>query len=219
LAAETRSGFSLLIRRSLIIEKSLLDFYINLRKYLRYCWRMFLAPRSPPLNYLDELRPAFVAHLADRLNNMIWAETQIYADRVGIKAPLKTHSAILFLLRQGPASLSEIARTDGQSHQLLTSRIDPLERLGLVERFVDPRDARRSPYRLTKAGLNEAKRIEAAIAVKAQAMRNLFKEMDMDLIAILEDAIERLRIKPLGQRLVEVQPEGTIHHVHKQKRA
>ena len=98
--------------------------------------------RSPPLNYLDELRPAFVAHLADRLNNMIWAETQIYADRAGIIAPLKTHSAILFLLRQGPASLSEIARTDGQSHQLLASRIDPLEKLRLVERFIDPKDTR-----------------------------------------------------------------------------
>lgn len=172
-----------------------------------------------PLNYLDELRPAFVAHLADRLNNMIWTETQIYADRVGIKAPLKTHSAILFLLRQGPASLSEIARIDGQSHQLLASRIDPLERLGLIERFVDPKDARRSPYRLTKAGREEAKRVEVAITVKAKAMRLLFKEMDRDLIAIMEEAIERLRIKPLGQRLVEMQPERMSPHVRKQKRA
>jgi DNA-binding MarR family transcriptional regulator len=156
------------------------------------------------LNYLDELRPAFVAHLADRLNQMIWTETQIYADRVGIRAPLKTHSAILFLLRQGPASLSEIARTDGQSHQLLASRMDPLERMGLIERFEDPKDARRSPYRLTKAGREEAKRVESALAVKAEAMRRLFAEMDQDLIAVLEAAIEHLRVKPLGQRLQEL---------------
>jgi DNA-binding MarR family transcriptional regulator len=159
---------------------------------------------QPPLKYLDELRPAFVAHLADRLNQMIWTETQIYADRVGIRAPLKTHSAILFLLRQGPASLSEIARTDGQSHQLLASRMDPLERMGLIERFEDPKDARRSPYRLTKAGREEAKRVEAALAVKAEAMRRLFAEMDQDLITVLEAAIEHLRVKPLGQRLQEL---------------
>ena len=174
---------------------------------------------TSPLSYLDELRPAFVAHLADRLNGMIWSETQIYADRMGVTAPLKTHSALLFLLRKGPASLAEIARMDGQSHQLLTSRIDPLERLGFVERFADPEDARRMPYRLTKAGREEAKRIEAAITVKAEAMRQLFAETGHDLIAILEDAIERLRIKPLGRRLVEIQPEPKADNVHKQKRA
>jgi DNA-binding MarR family transcriptional regulator len=173
--------------------------------------------QSPPLNYLDELRPAFVAHLADRLNAMIWAETQIYADRIGIKAPLKTHSALLFLLRQGPASLSEIARTDGQSHQLLASRIDPLERMGLIERFVDAKDARRTPYRLTKAGREEAKRVEAAVAVKAEAMRRLFAELDQDLIAVLDAAIEHLRVKPLGQRIQELASVETGRSQKKRK--
>ena len=178
-----------------------------------------MAGQSPPLAYLDELRPAFVAHLADRLNNMIWTETQIYAHRAGIRAPLKTHSALLFLLRHGPASLSEIARTDGQSHQLLASRFDPLERGGLVERCVDPKDARRNPYRLTRSGREEARRVEAAIAVKAEAMRRLFVEMDQDLIAILEDALERLRVKPLGQRIVKVQTERKTDRVRERKRA
>jgi DNA-binding MarR family transcriptional regulator len=172
-----------------------------------------------PLSYLGDLRPAFVAHLADRLNQVIWSETQIYADRVGIRAPLKTHSALLFLLQQGPASLSEIARVDGQSHQLLASRVDPLERMGFVERFADPKDARRNPYRLTKTGREEARRVEAAIAVKSEAMRRLFAEMDQDLIAVLEDALERLRAKPLGQRIVEVQTEGNTGHVRQRKRA
>ncbi|HEY3638174.1 MAG TPA: MarR family transcriptional regulator [Rhizomicrobium sp.] len=174
---------------------------------------------QPPLAYLGELRPAFVAHLADRLNNVIWGETQIYSDRMGIKAPLKSHSAILFLLRHGPASLSEIARLDGQSHQLLASRFDPLERMGFIERFTDPNDARRTPYRLTKAGREQARRIEAAITAKAEAMRRLFKEMDMDLIAVLEDALERLRVRPLGQRILEAQTEGKTGHVRKRKTA
>jgi DNA-binding MarR family transcriptional regulator len=190
-----------------------------LRKLLRNILETEMAGRLPPLDYLEELRPAFVAHLADRLNTMIWTETQIYADRLGIRAPLKTHSAILFLLRRGPASLSEIARTDGQSHQLLASRFDPLERIGLVERVVDPKDARRNPYRLTRAGRDEARRVESAIAVKAEAMQRLFKEMNLDLIAVLEDAVERLRVKPLGQRIVEAQTEGKTDRVRERKRA
>jgi MarR family transcriptional regulator, organic hydroperoxide resistance regulator len=176
-----------------------------------------MAGPLPPLAYLGELRPAFVAHLADRLNDAIWTETQVYADRVGIKAPLKAHSALLFLLRHGPASLSEIARIDGQSHQLLASRFEPLEKMGLVERFADPNDARRSPYRLTRVGREEAKRVEAAVSVKAEAMRRLFAEMDQDLIDVLEDALERLRAKPLGQRILEA--EGKTGRVRERIRA
>ena len=160
-----------------------------------------------PLNYLDDLRPAFVAHLADRLNTVICAETQAYADRVGIHAPVKSHSAILFLHKRGPASLSEIARSDGQSHQLLAARLDPLERLGLIERVADPQDGRRRPYRLTRAGREEAKRVEAAVMLEAEAMRRLFKEMDQDLIASLEEAMECLRVRPLEERIREVESE------------
>jgi len=163
---------------------------------------------STPLNYLDELRPAFVAHLADRLNNVICAEAQVYADRAGIRAPVKSHSAILFLYKRGPASLSEIARSDGQSHQLLAARLDPLEELGFIERFEDPKDGRRRPYRLTRAGREEAKRVEAAAVLMAEAMRRLFKEMDEDLIAILEEAIERLRVKSFGERIRESESGG-----------
>lgn len=165
--------------------------------------------QSAPLHYLDELRPAFVAHIADRLNNVICEETQAYADRIGIRTPVKSHSAILFLHKRGPASLSEIARCDGQSHQLLAARLDPLESLGLIERFEDPEDRRRRPYRLTRSGREEAKRVEAAAVVGAEAMRRLFQEIDEDLIAALEKAIERLRVQPFGERMREVEAGGT----------
>ncbi|MCB1635557.1 MAG: hypothetical protein KDI51_13260, partial [Xanthomonadales bacterium] len=82
------------------------------------------------LNFLGDLRPGFVAHLGERLVEAICAETQRFADSAGILAPVKTHSALLYLLIQGPASLVEIARSDGQSHQLVASRLAPLEKLG-----------------------------------------------------------------------------------------
>jgi DNA-binding MarR family transcriptional regulator len=165
-----------------------------------------LTPLFPPLSYLGDLRPAFVANFALRLVDAICEETQAHADRLGILAPSRTHSAILFLHRRGPATLSEIARIDGQSHQLVSARFAPLEQLGLIERFDDPMDGRRKPYRLTRTGRADAKLIEAATVREAEAMQRLFEEMGQDLIAVLEEAIERLRIKPLSKRLLELAP-------------
>lgn len=156
-----------------------------------------------PLAFLGGLRPAFVAHLADRLNDQICRESAALAAGRGIVAPERTHSAMLFLATNGPATLAEMARTDGQSHQLLAARLAPLERLRLVERFDDPADARRRPYRLTALGRADARRIEEFIRALAQAMEDMFRETGVDLIAALEDAIERLRRRPLAERCRE----------------
>jgi len=144
---------------------------------------------SAPLSFLGDLRPGFVAHLAERLVDAICAETQRFADAAGIVAPVKTHSALLYLLIRGPASLVEIARSDGQSHQLVASRLAPLEALGLVERMADPDDLRRKPYRLTEAGRDEAAKVRAAIAAHAAAQRELARETGLDLVALLDRAL------------------------------
>ena len=154
-----------------------------------------------PLGFLDDLRPAFVAHLAERLSEQICAETQAVATRHGVVAPVRSHSTMLFLLRRGPATIAEMARTDGQSHQLLASRIAPIERAGLIERFDDPADARRRPYRLTKSGRAEAEAIAADTRRTAAAMEQVFTEIGVDLIAAIEQAAERLRRHPLADRI------------------
>ena len=160
---------------------------------------------TPPLAFLGALRPAFVAHLADRLNDQICRETANLAATRDIVAPGKTHSVMLFLAGNGSATLAEIARTDGQSHQLLAARLAPLEKLKLIERFDDPQDGRRRPYRLTARGRADVVRIEAFIGQVAAAMSDLFDEIDADLIAVLEQAIERLHRRPLTARLREAE--------------
>jgi DNA-binding MarR family transcriptional regulator len=153
------------------------------------------------LEFLGDLRPAFVAHLAERMTEALCASTQMLADEAGYNAPVRTHSILLYLLDQRTATLTEMARTDGQSHQLLASRLKPLENLGLIERSVDPNDARRRPYRLTPAGRAEAAAIRADIGAHARAMDELFAETGVNLVEVLDDALEALRVRPLRERV------------------
>jgi DNA-binding MarR family transcriptional regulator len=153
------------------------------------------------LEFLGDMRPAFVAHLAERLTDALCISTQSLADAAGLQAPIRTHSVLLFLLERGPASLTEMARSDGQSHQLLASRLKPLEKHGLIERLMDPTDARRHPYKLTQSGQAEALIVRAAIGEHARAMNDLFAETGVDLLAALDDALEALRIRPLQDRM------------------
>ena len=152
------------------------------------------------LGFLGDLRHAFVAHLADRLSAQICTETAaMFAER-GIEAPVRSASVLLFLLNAGPATLAEMARNDGQSHQLLATRLAPLEAMGLVARLVDPADARRRPYVVTERGAAEARRVEATCAEIASAMENLFGELEVNLVEILDCAMEALRRVPIEAR-------------------
>lgn len=155
------------------------------------------------LEFLGELRPAFVAHLAERLTEALCVSAQELADAAGLKAPSRTHSVLLFLLDNGPASLVEMARTDGQSHQLLSTRLKPLEALGLITRSADPNDARRRPYALTRSGRSQAIAVRAAIGAHARAMEGLFAETGVNLIEVLDGALEALRRKSLLDRVGE----------------
>jgi DNA-binding MarR family transcriptional regulator len=155
------------------------------------------------LEFLGDMRPAFLAHLAERLTDALCTSSEALADAAGLKAPIRTHSVLLFLLEHEPASLTEIARSDGQSHQLLASRLKPLERLGLIERQADPNDARRHPYSLTQAGKAEALTVRATLGEHACAMNDLFAETGVDLVAALDGALEALRIRPLPDRITK----------------
>ena len=156
------------------------------------------------LDFLGELRPAFAAHLTERMTEALCTSTQTLADRAGYKAPVRTHSVLLYLLEQESVTLTEMARTDGQSHQLLASRLKPLEKLGLIRRSPDPLDRRRHPYRLAPAGKEGATAIRADIVAHARAMEELFKETGVNLVEVLDEAPEALRLKPFHER-VEVQ--------------
>lgn len=156
---------------------------------------------TAPLSFLENLRPAFVAHFAERLADAVCRETQAFADSIGLVAPVRTHSALMFLLFRGPASLVEIAQFDGQSRQLVAARLAPLEQLGLIERFQDDSDRRRHPFRLTARGRVEARKVQAALHAHAEVQRSLAAESGVDLVALLERAEAQVRQVQLSDRI------------------
>ncbi|MFN3511845.1 MAG: MarR family winged helix-turn-helix transcriptional regulator [Phenylobacterium sp.] len=158
---------------------------------------------EPALGFLGARRSAFVAHLATRLSDLICEDTAPLAASRGIVTPVRSHSAVLFLAERGPATLTEMAQTDGQSHQLLASRLLPLERLGLIERTEDPQDGRRKPYRLTAAGRREAARIQSLTRDLSRAVEQLGKELGVDLVGALDQALAALQHQPLSRRVGE----------------
>jgi DNA-binding MarR family transcriptional regulator len=90
---------------------------------------------------------------------------------------------VVFGLRRGPMTLSELAEHIGADAPYTTTIVDKLEAQGLVERTPHPDDRRRKLVRLTPAG-EEA--VAAADAAWRRPPRDLVALPDQDLEALAE---------------------------------
>lgn len=148
-------------------------------------------------SYATDLRPAFLAHMADRLDRLICGQTKELLIEAKVRTPVTCISIIVFLAKNSTGTIADIARLDGQSHQLIQSRIGPLEKLGLVETQIDPEDSRRRLLVLTKDGQRDAKKVEAACQHVARKLMTMNAELETDLMLLLEKAEQYLARNPL----------------------
>lgn len=158
-------------------------------------------PVSMAFSYAPELRPAFVAHMASRLDALICAQTKKVLDASGVETPVRSVSIMMRLLRRGPASIADIARIEGQSHQLVSSRVAPLEKAGLVRVKPDSQDERRKLLSLTSKGVADARKVEKICGNIAAAFSDLNKELGVDLMATLEHSEQALQREPIAMRI------------------
>lgn len=154
----------------------------------------------PAFAYDPALRPAFLGHMADRLDTIISKQSKQMLKDAGAQTPAHSVSVILYLLKNGEASVAEMARRDGQSHQLITSRIGPLERLGLLTTEKDSNDERRKLCRLTEQGRADAKIVRSITRQIARSLKALIDEIGFDLLDALERAEKSLSRLPLQDR-------------------
>ncbi len=172
-----------------------------LRKYLRIV-RPTADPPAFTLSFLDpETRPAFLALLADRLAQQITDDSARHLTRLGFRTPAICVSALMYLYRHGPSSLTDLAQAYGQQHQLVTLRIATLEEQGLAIRQPDPKDSRRRLILLTSDGQDEAERLSIHLARMTRALDGLSAQLGADLPALLQSAIDHLHRDPLSRRI------------------
>ena len=97
---------------------------------------------------------------------------------------------ILFQLRKGPATLSQLAETNGVDAPYATLIVDKLEAHGLVERRPHPDDRRRKLVTLTAAGHDAIATADAILLRPPSAMNTLRPDDLAQLTELLTRLLE-----------------------------
>lgn len=157
-------------------------------------------PASTDPSDLDDI--SFLGRLSEALSMRIEEQTRPLFDAAGITVPVRSCSLLTALDAAGEASVAELARALGQSHQLIVQKCPALLRLGLITQHPDPGDARRKILRLTDAGHDQLARIAAYSARIGSVYRALFEEIG-DVHGAILKALNALADKPLSERVGE----------------
>ena len=151
----------------------------------------------PASTDLDDI--SFLGRLSEALSQRIEEQTRPLFDDMGITVPVRSCSLLTALEAAGEATAAELARTLGQSHQLVIQKCPALLRLGIITQHVDPADARRKIFRLTPEGRRQQDRIEAYSVRISEVYRDLFDEVG-DVHGAILRALNALADKPLAER-------------------
>lgn len=149
---------------------------------------------------LDDI--TFLGRLSEALGQRIEEQTRPLFDDAGITVPVRSCSLLTALGNAGEATAAELARTLGQSHQLVIQKCPALLRLGFISQHADPADARRKIFRLTDAGRDQLRRIDAYSVRISEVYRALFEEVG-DVRGVILKALKALADKPLAERIRE----------------
>jgi len=146
-------------------------------------------------------RPAAFLLRLSRLHDLISAQLQEALTASG--QDLKSHTTgVLNLLHHGgPATITALSEGMGVSHQLVSQRLTPLLKAGLVEQEPDPEDGRRKRISLTPAGVQQAQALQAFLNQLDRAYLELFEELGVDLDALIPRVQTALETRPLSKRL------------------
>lgn len=148
---------------------------------------------------------AFVGARAARLTNIIGEQGDEFFEAAGLTVPSRASSTILFINKNGPSSLVEIARALDEQHQLTAQRTQLLEKISIVVRKPDPNDRRRKTFHLTKHGAAEVALIERRCRQAIRIFDALNQELGFNLSAALDAAHNCLLKKSMMERLQEIE--------------
>ena len=111
------------------------------------------------------------AGLLGEVHRLVHA-TALVVERASDGRLTQAEAFVLWHLRLGPATMSDLHRAFGHRHSTLTSVVDRLERKALVTRENDARDRRTVVVSLTGGGKRAVRPIAAAFdGLEAEAVR------------------------------------------------
>lgn len=127
-------------------------------------------------DFIESLGPGFLAHLLRRISDELVEADKLWNAEKEVPNPPRTASTLLALDARGAMSVTELAATLRQSHQLVQQWIAELDACGLIHTRRDPEDRRRSIVALTPRGNHEIQRLRDSIIPVAQANLDLLTE-------------------------------------------
>ncbi|MFC3093747.1 MarR family transcriptional regulator [Alteromonas sediminis] len=140
---------------------------------------------------------AFLAPKAKSLYDLIVIQGEKLLGELGADTPSSCVSVVLLLAQHRALSTAQISQKLEKSHQLISTRISKLEKLGIVEKQKNNADKRANKVTLTPQGLTELTKIEAACAIADRHFRDLYSELGFDVGNILEKMELKLKLTPL----------------------
>lgn len=159
------------------------------------------AMQTPHFTVTHPLKGAFVANRLGALVDLIALQGDLLLQDAGISIPSRAVSCVLLVGDEGQVSAADIAKALQQPHQLATQRVEALIKLGLLKRIDDPEDGRRKILTLSSKGKDQYARLKLRLAEAERAFLGLFAEIDCDLPAVVERALQALHRTPLLQRI------------------
>ncbi len=147
---------------------------------------------------LGELGLASRLHrLADRLQADVSA---IYSE-LGLEFEARWFPVLVALHRDGPANVTDLARSLGISHQAVSQTAHVLIRRDLVKETVDAKDRRRKALSLSRKGRRLCQRLEPVWEQIREANRELLADVGVDLVADIEQVEAALSKQGIAGRV------------------
>lgn len=153
------------------------------------------------------------AYLGKRLQDLMdlaHEQMQDVYDQHGLSIPVQGSSTLEAIKPGSSVTLSAVARYLGQSHQLVAQRLQKLEKRGLIFRTADPSDGRQTLYTLSDEGERMWLLLDETMALASRVNSELFSELGVDLVTILDQAITLLSNRSMSARFADIDTTSTV---------
>ena len=156
---------------------------------------------SDQADFVRELGALVLDHRLKRLMRRLLDEAEAVYESDGVSFKPRWVSTFLLLAREGALPVTDIASRLGITHPAVIQVTDAMVGAGLVQIAKDPGDARRRLLRLTGKGRALRPRLETIWEALASEQEELFAELDVSVMSLIDDVERSLEKRGLAERV------------------